>query len=333
MPDAPLPKVQAYPGGRARAIDHLRQGRRVFERFFGRAPDGCWPSEGSVSDAAMALVEEEGFRWVASGESVLRNSLAHAGDAIPAAHAAQPLVRPYTVGDGSLACFFRDDGLSDLIGFTYADWHADDAVANLVHHLENIESASRDQGGGRVVSIILDGENAWEYYPENGWYFLGALYSRLADHERLRLGTFAEVLDEGAVTPGRLPGLVAGSWVYGTFSTWVGEPAKNRGWEMLVDAKRAYDATIASGRLDAEQQARAERQLAWCEGSDWFWWFGDYNPAETVSDFEHLFRLHLSNLYQILGAEPPEYLSRVFTRGQGAPARGGVMRKGRQDQN
>ena len=327
MPDAPLPDVDGYPGGRARAVRHLRRGREVFERFFGRQPEGCWASEGSLSDATLELIEEEGFSWVASGESVLRNSLAQAGGAAADAAGGQPLVRPYQVADGSLACFFRDDGLSDLIGFTYADWHADDAVANLVHHLEHIEAAGREQGP-RVVSVILDGENAWEYYPENGYYFLNALYASLGDHERLRLGTFSEVLADAEVRPGRLPGLVAGSWVYGTFSTWVGDRAKNRGWEMLVDAKRAFDAALASGRLDSRQQELAERQLCMCEGSDWFWWFGDYNPADTVSDFEHLFRLHLANLYQILGAKPPEYLSRSFTKGQGAPSRGGVMRKG-----
>ena len=72
----------------------------------------------------------------------------------------------------------------------------------------------------------------------------------------------------------------------------------------------------------------AQHQLSICEGSDWFWWFGDYNPADSVSDFERLFRVHLSNLYHMLGRQPPEYLSHAFTRGGGEPVVGGVMRRG-----
>jgi alpha-amylase/alpha-mannosidase (GH57 family) len=179
----------------------------------------------------------------------------------------------------------------------------------------------------RVVSIILDGENAWEHYPENGYYFLGALYQRLAQHPHLELTTFSEYLRRHA--PGTLPALTAGSWVYGTFSTWIGDADKNRGWEMLVDAKRAVDARWP--QLSDTEREQVQKQLAVCEGSDWFWWFGDYNPAQTVSDFERLYRVHLGNLYQLLGAEPPAYLAQTFTHGHGAPVHGGVMRPGQAD--
>ena len=178
-----------------------------------------------------------------------------------------------------------------------------------------------------MVSIILDGENAWEHYPENGYYFLSALYRRLADHPGIELTTFSEALERCPV-PAELPRLVAGSWVYGTFSTWIGDPDKNRGWDMLGAAKRACDAALASGRLGEEQRARALKQLAVCEGSDWFWWFGDYNPADTVSDFDRLYRRHLSNLYRLIGKEPPAYLEQPLTHGGGAPRAGGAMRSG-----
>jgi len=121
---------------------------------------------------------------------------------------------------------------------------------------------------------------------------------------------------------------VAGSWVYGSFSTWIGDADKNRAWEMLGDAKQCFDATIDRQSLNEQQQAAAEKQLAICEGSDWFWWFGDYNSAESVSDFEHLYRQQLTSLYQILGTEPPEYLAHVFARGGGEPQQGGTMRRG-----
>ncbi len=324
-PQAELPAAQRYPDGEERARWHIREGLATFERHFDHRPAGCWPAEGAVSTPVLRLLAEAGFSWSASGERVLAHSLARAGHA---AHALKPawLYRPYTIADAGLSCFFRDDELSDQIGFTYATWHADDAVANLVHRLEGCADACRDHPD-RVVAIVLDGENAWEHYPENAYYFLSALYRRLSEHPRLALTTFADYLKRH---PGkRLPTLVAGSWVYGTLSTWIGERDKNRGWDLLVEAKRAFDA--AAPRLAPERRAAAERQLAVCEGSDWFWWFGDYNPAETVSDFERLYRLHLANLYQLLGAEPPEQLSHIFAYGHGAPARGGSMRPGKHE--
>ncbi|MDE2089452.1 MAG: glycoside hydrolase, partial [Gammaproteobacteria bacterium] len=327
MPEVQLPALERYPGGEERARWHIHAGIETFARHFGFKPAGCWPAEGGVSAPALRLLQEAGFRWTASGESVLHHSLERTKEKKDDAPAPvdKCRYRPYRLIGQRIVCFFRDDGLSDLVGFTYSDWHADDAVANLVHHLENIADACGDQPGS-VVSIILDGENAWEYYPENGYYFLSALYRRLAQHPRLDLTTFSDCLRGQSAL--ELPNLVAGSWVYGTFSTWIGDPDKNRAWDMLGEAKRAFDAAVSAGRLSGASLQAAERQLAMCEGSDWCWWFGDYNPESTVSDFERLYRLHLSAFYRLLGTEPPQYLSQVFAHGRGAPQLGGVMRRG-----
>ncbi|UCH54322.1 MAG: glycoside hydrolase [Pseudomonadota bacterium] len=322
MPNVELPLLAKYPDGETRTRWHIREGVATFERYFGFRPIGCWPAEGGVSAGYLRLLAESGFRWAATGEGVLRNSLTKAGGA-PQARKEDWLYSPYDVANSGTACFFRDDGMSDRIGFVFADWHADDAAANLMHELARIAETCRDRPD-RVVSIILDGENAWEHYPENAYYFLDALYRDLANHPRLRLTTFSEYLATHAPEP--LPVMVAGSWVYGTFSTWIGEAGKNRGWDMLGDAKRAFD--LVAGSLEPAQREAAEQQLAVCEGSDWFWWFGDHNPAATVADFEHLFRQHLNNLYQLLGREPPEYLTQVFTRGGGEPLHGGTMLPG-----
>ncbi|UCE77712.1 MAG: glycoside hydrolase [Gammaproteobacteria bacterium] len=321
MPGVQLPELEFYQGGQERAHWHIREGLNIFEQYFGRKPVGCWPAEGGVSAATLELLGEYGFRWAATGETVLHNSLA----ASEVAAAPDALFKGYRVNNSGPVCFFRDDNLSDEIGFTYSGWHADDAVANFIHHLENIAGSHRRRD--LAVAIILDGENAWEHYPDNGYHFLRTLYENLATHPQLKLSTFSQCLDEGVeVAP--LSTLVSGSWVYGTFSTWVGDRDKNRGWDMLGDAKRAFDQVVAAGSLDSDQVAAAELQLAVCEGSDWFWWFGDYNPADSVSDFESLYRLHLGNLYQLLGLEPPEYLAHTFARGSGRPAMGGVMRHG-----
>ncbi len=325
LPTMPLPLLSAYPGGEDRAHWHVRRGLETFRRHFGFEPAGCWPAEGGVSEAAVRVFAEHGCRWLASGEGVLRNSLAASGRPPRDGHC---LHRQYGhVESPGVRLFFRDDGLSDLIGFEFADWSAHDAVANLVGHLENIHGACDDHSDA-VVSIILDGENAWEHYPENGRAFLGALYARLVEHPGIELTTFGRVVEAGGESV-ELERLVAGSWVYGTFSTWIGERDKNRGWDLLGAAKQAFDAAVAEGRLQGDRLRRAEHQLAICEGSDWFWWFGDDNLPSVVSEFERLYRLQLTSLYQLIGETPPDELSRVFTRGGGDGSRGGAMRAGR----
>ncbi|MFA6161862.1 MAG: glycoside hydrolase family 57 protein [Methylobacter sp.] len=319
IPNAPLPELDAYPGGEERVKWHLEKGVQTFQRFFGFKPKGCWPSEGSISEQTLKILGDFGFDWAASGGSVLRNSLS-----LPENEKPSGPQHPFKLIKTDIACFFRDDGLSDLIGFEYSKWHADDAVGDLIHHLKNIAA---HESGDSVVSIIMDGENAWEYFPANGYYFLSALYQRLAVHPDIELTTFSECL-QNKVEVKPLAKLVAGSWVYGTFSTWIGDADKNRGWDMLGDVKWVFDKVVSSGRLTDKQIQDAELQLAVCEGSDWFWWFGDYNPGEAVSNFEKQFRLNLANLYKLLGEEPPAYLALSFTQGSGTPVMGGAMRPG-----
>ncbi len=324
LPGISMPQLEAYPGGEPRSRWHIRKGIEVFERHFGFRPRGCWPSEGAVSEATVKMLEEEGFKWAASGQQVLSNSLmASSADG----HLPPNWVHtPYRLQEGRLNLFFRDDGLSDLIGFTYGEWHADDAVGDLINHLANIAEACKDNPQA-VVSIIMDGENAWEYYPNNGSYFLNAMYDRISRHPRLKLTTFSEVQRRSRRLAPKLGRLVAGSWVYGTFTTWIGDKDKNRAWDMLGKAKADYDEALKTRTFTPERLEELERQLAICEGSDWFWWFGDYNPGATVSDFERLFRHQLSYLYELLGMPKPEYLLQVFATGSGDPSLGGVMIK------
>lgn len=320
MPDASLPELDSYPGGQQRIEWHLEKGAEIFKHSFGFNPKGCWPSEGAVSTATLSTLADFGFDWAATGGSVLQNSLNSTDTKGASIH------HPFKIKDANLACFFRDDGLSDLIGFEYSKWSADDAVANLIGHLETIGSNDEHE----VVSIIMDGENAWEHFPHNGYHFLNTLYERLANHANIELTTFSACLAEKTeIKP--LAKLIAGSWVYGTFSTWIGDSDKNRGWDMLGDVKKCFDRVSSTNRLDKTQHTKAEIQLAVCEGSDWFWWFGDYNPGQAVSDFEKQFRLNLTNLYALLGEQPPSYLTHSFTHGSGDPAMGGAMRPGTQD--
>ncbi len=324
MPDAPSPSADGYPDGERRARWHIEHGLRVFEDHFGIRPVGMWLSEGGISEEAVALIEEYDFRWTASGEGVWHNSCYLSNFGEGQLHSRRTLFKSHHLPEQRCRLFFRDDGLSDLIGFEYHHWDAEQAAADFVGNLENIADFLADQPAEHVVSVILDGENAWEHYADNGQPFLEALYHALTRSERLRLTTFAEA--SMSTTALELPHLCAGSWVYGSFSTWIGSPDKNRAWDRLVEAKQAYDRHITE--LSGERRAAAERQLAICEGSDWFWWFGDYNPSDSVRDFDELYRQQLKNLYRLLGQPLPRNLDEPLSHGGGQAEGGGTMRRG-----
>lgn len=325
LPDAPAPEDPIYPGGPERSRWHLQYGMAVFEHFFGMKPKGVWLSEGGVSEDALAQLDEMGFAWTATGEGVWRNSGHKSGWSNDEIQTKRALFSPAKVDGFNTKVFFRDDGLSDLIGFKYSDWHADDAAADFVRHLENIATFFGEEADQQVVTVILDGENAWEYYPNNGHYFLDALYASLSQHATFNVSTFAEQAVSAPAKP--MKRLAAGSWVYGSFSTWIGSADKNRGWEYLVSAKQTFDSVVAAGKLNADQLALATRQLAVCEGSDWFWWFGDYNPSGSVSDFEQLYRTQLRELYRLLNVTPPALLDVPVSSGGGWAENAGTMRR------
>ena len=324
LPEAPLPTHDSYPGGLDRARWHMAHGLEVFEKYFHCRPQGVWLSEGSVSNDAVKLLDEFGIRWSASGEGVWQNS-----SYISELDVNNPATRKNLFScnslDGSeVRLFFRDDGLSDLIGFEYQTWNPHDAVADFVSHLGNIRTFLDNQPDDHVVSIILDGENAWEYYPDNGYHFLDALYRELSKSDSIETHTYSE---SSKTCPAiNLPTLCAGSWVYGSFSTWIGEADKNFGWDLLVEAKQAFDLKIDN--LPKETQQLATLQLAVCEGSDWFWWFGDYNPSDSVKDFDQLYRLQLQRLYHLLEEEIPASLLSPISSGGGDAENAGTMRRG-----
>ncbi|AZR82691.1 glycoside hydrolase family 57 protein [Thiomicrospira sp. S5] len=326
QPHSPMPESECYPDGYERAKWHMEHGFKVFEEHFGVKPKGVWLSEGAVSAAAIGLLDYYEIDWTASGEGVWR----HSCEASHLDHhdiaSKRALYQPLQHATQNCALFFRDDGLSDLIGFQYKDWNPQDAANNFAHNLHNIANALGEDVEDYVVSVILDGENAWEYYPDNAYHFLSALYQTLVEHPQVEMTTFSEALESG-VRPRHLPVLKAGSWVYGSFSTWIGEPDKNAGWDLLVDAKLTFDKVMASGKLSEDEIRLATEQLAICEGSDWFWWFGDYNPSGSVKDFDQLFRRHLEKLFILLGEKPPEQLSIPLSYGGGDMENAGTMRR------
>jgi len=332
MPNAPLPQANRYPAGKMRVAAHVEKARKSHAARFGKEPVGMWPAEGSISNSTLEVLADEGCQWAASGEGVLVNSLNKFMDKIP--ERADYLYRPYKLEQDAegLTCFFRDDRLSDLIGFEYSRWHGQDAASNFVEQVAAI-AIEAPTGETPVVSIILDGENAWEYYPYNGFYFLDELYTAIETNPVINTHTYSDYLkmqssNKGAAKVHSLTGVVSGSWVYGDFSTWIGSSEKNHAWDLLCAAKQSFDMVMTSGRLSKEEQEAAEKQLCSCESSDWFWWFGDYNPSHAVSSFDRLFRHDLRELYRLLHLPAPDNLSMPISKGSSGEAEvGGAMRR------
>jgi len=318
MPNATLPVSAQYDGGEVRAINHITDAQASHLRRFGVKPVGMWPAEGAVSKKSLLLMAQNSVKWAASGEGVLTNSLHKSNPDKALISRLDYLYKPYKVANEKedIVCFFRDDRLSDKIGFEYAKIHSTDAVRDFVQELEHIQ-ASYQKPENPVISVILDGENAWEYYPYNGYYFLTELYQALANHPNIEMVTQSEIL-QAVKTPekspykvfcGNLPEIAAGSWVYGTFSTWIGSKDKNHGWDLLCQAKKVYDKVFKADKLTIKEKKLCEEQLSVCEGSDWFWWLGDYNPASSASSFDQLYRRNLTNLYLLLKQPVPASLA------------------------
>lgn len=336
MPDAPLPENTEYAAGQSRAVAHVVAAKNYHANLFGAEPRGMWPAEGAVSHAALSVMAQHGLQWAATGQAVLANSLAMSE--LPAVNKEDYLYQPYRVTDGQhdILCFFRDDQLSDKIGFEYAKIHSNDAVRDFISSLEHTQQTN-DKPYSKIVSVILDGENAWEYYPYNGYYFLKELYETLSYHPNIEMTTFSDIVDMVQSSKGTskdlvvplLPKIAAGSWVYGTFSTWIGSKDKNQAWDLLCEAKKVYDNVMSStNHFSTEHIAACERQLAICEGSDWFWWFGDYNASDSVESFDKLYRRNLINLYSLLQQPIPAILNNAISLGGGNPDVGGTMRRG-----
>jgi alpha-amylase/alpha-mannosidase (GH57 family) len=244
--------------------EQIRRGRDCFQRIFGRIPSGFWPSEGAVSREVAGAVSDAGYTFAVTDENVLWKSLKTGPDACL-------LYRPYACGN--LAVFFRDRELSDLIGFEYWRWPAKDAVCHLLAKLDN---KGKDCPQDAICVIALDGENPWAGYQENGVPFLRELYGRLLQRNDLT-PIFLEKYLTLSKTPSGLD-IVPGTWL-GSFSKWIGSPAKNAAWDALTRTR---------------EKCGPGEEIYIAEGSDWFWWFGE----ENVAEFETLFHGYLKKACQ-----------------------------------
>jgi alpha-amylase/alpha-mannosidase (GH57 family) len=293
---------------------HLQKSWDLYKDRFGQEPRGLWPSEQSVSPEILPYIIKQGFNWICSDEAVLGWTLKHFFHRDGAGNVQQPelLYRPYRLQTpaGDLSIIFRDHRLSDLIGFTYSSMQVKQAVADLVGHLQVIAKMQREKPSKQpwLVTIALDGENCWEFYPQDGKPFLETLYQSLSNEPHIKLVTVSEFLDKYPATA-TIPAeqLHSGSWVDGSFSTWIGDPAKNRAWDYLTQARQ-----VLANHPEAteDNNPAAWEALYAAEGSDWFWWFGEGHSSNQDAIFDQLFREHLYGIYKALNELIPAYLTK-----------------------
>ncbi|PLX65851.1 MAG: glycoside hydrolase [Denitrovibrio sp.] len=290
---------------KADASYHVESAIEYYEKEFGQKPTGMWPAEGSISEAAASLFAKNDIKWISSDEDVLAGSI---GLDLRDKKNRKTLYKKHVFASdsGDINIFFRDKEISDLLGFTYSGWDAEKAVDDFMEKLSDIHDSC---DFSPIVPVILDGENAWEFYPNNAYDFFSLLYQRLDTCNWIETMTMSEACE--CDTPVHKPSKIrAGSWIYANFTTWMGHDEKNEGWRLLADAHRRFQK-----RKDSlENTEQIEKELHIAEGSDWFWWYGDDHFSLQADTFDKLFRGHIANIYELMGEKVPADVTRPIKR-------------------
>jgi alpha-amylase/alpha-mannosidase (GH57 family) len=315
-PGLPLPQNRYLHPEDAR--EQLLRGMDLHEQVFGLRPQGVWPSEGSVSEEVFTIAHQLGVQWMASDEGVLARTLGVTFSRDGYGHLdSDGAHRLYTIyryentdSETQMNLLFRDHSLSDLIGFVYSGMPPQDAANNLIHKIKESAKSVIASGQDAVVAIILDGENAWEYYPQSGREFLRRFYEGLQNDPGIEAVTVTEAIARHK-NVSHLKSLVPGSWINANFNVWIGAPEDNKAWDYLYHARNFFE---QAAPIATEKQRRlAFDEIMIAEGSDWNWWYGPEHHSANDRDFDELYRKHLSNVYQALGGTPPDYLAQPIT--------------------
>jgi alpha-amylase/alpha-mannosidase (GH57 family) len=298
-PQVPLPPRFCYPED---ARLQLQVARDYVKKTFGVAPVGLWPSEGSVSDHVLELAAAVGFEWAATDNGVLDRTLRRAATV-------EVTYRPYNWSqrDRQMRMIFRDHVLSDLIGFVYSGMGAADAAQDFLNRIHDNCRGLLGSGRDALVPIILDGENAWEYYDHNGRPFFRELYGRIQADGNMEAITVRAAFERIPADP--LTHIFPGSWINANFDVWIGAEEDNKSWRLLLDARKALDSAQLVKNVSEERLQRAREEILIAEGSDWNWWYGPEHETANAAEFDQIYREHLANVYRALGITTPPELS------------------------
>jgi alpha-amylase/alpha-mannosidase (GH57 family) len=296
--------------------EQLLRGLDLHQKVFGVRPVGVWPSEGGVSEEVLAIAHSLSVNWMASDEGALGRSLGvdfsrDGGGGLAEANAEKLYtIHRFERGPTAMHLIFRDHTISDLVGFVYSGMPAAEAAGHLLNSLKATAQPILNKGQDVVIPVILDGENAWEYYYRSGREFLRRFYDALQKEPGVEAVTVSEAITRHK-NFNRFTSLVPGSWINANFNVWIGAPEDNKSWDYLYHARNFY--TENAARASEAQRKLAFEEILIAEGSDWNWWYGPEHHSANDRDFDELYRKHLSNVYQALGGTPPDYLAQPIT--------------------
>ena len=312
VPDIELPPRYTYGFD---AVAQINLGVDFYTKTFGQPPKGMWPAEGAVAQGIVGMVARAGIQWMASDEEVLARSLgktSFARNSREVVQDADGLYRPYIVssrGD-QMYIIFRDKVISDKVGFTYSGSPGLAAARDFVNRILAIRAQLEGSGatGPHLVSVILDGENAWEYYPNDGKEFLHNMYRLLQEEQKK--GTIRTITPSAYVSrfpeQPKIEDLWDGSWVSPDYLTWIGEDEENRAWDYLGRVRAFVEKK--KHNLDEDTLAAVMDAIYTAEGSDWFWWYGADQDSGDDMSFDLQFRRTLQRVYELMGEEAPTFL-------------------------
>ncbi|UCN00807.1 glycoside hydrolase [Sulfurimonas sp. SWIR-19] len=276
---------------------HVQQAKDLFFDTFGYTTDVFWPAEGAVDEQSVKLLKSLGVHFIATDEEILYKSLNTKNKNL--------IYTPYN--HNNMLIGFRDHKLSDLIGFEYRYKEAGEAAENFMSALESVQNINDNA----TVFVILDGENAWEFYKNNGFDFFEALYTSL---EKASWCTTLTTDEVKSLPSRKLSKLAPGSWINASFDTWVGEYEKTRAWELLFLAKKDYE--HHKERLDEDIKVKIREYFLKAECSDWFWWYGSDHYTNFALEFDAIFRRYLINIYKLIGISVPNDLYIPISKNQ-----------------
>jgi len=297
------------------AVEQVTRGLDEAERILGRRPEGMWPGEGAVSQLVTPIFAGNGVAWVATGEDVLGMTLgigSFARDSSGTVDAADTLYRLYAAQHSrqpQLPMFFRDNELADLIGFEYSGMSGGAAADDFMDRLADIKDRLTEQGveGPKVVTIVVDGENAWEHYDNDGKEFLNALYANLSEADWVTTATPSQIVGAFADTIAPLPDVFPASWFQPNFATWIGETEEARAWDYLYEVRDDLKKAERDG-VDGAVYDDAFTSMMFAEGSDWFWWYGSDQDSGGDGYFDLAYRELIGKVYDDLGQPRPGYV-------------------------
>ncbi len=319
QPHDPMPHQFFYPQD---AHAQVAMASNYYKKIFGKYPIGMWPAEGSVSHDVVKIFTENNIEWIATDEKILHRSTPHNSKKI----------YPYKIEEKNLAIVFRDTEFSDKIGFTYQHYEGKNAAEDFIENLRKY--IPQQENEERLLTVILDGENAWEHYKydNDGKEFLHHLYTQLSElHEtgEIRTVTMSEYIygnpkrkisAHPISSMKKLDWLYPGSWINANFDTWIGEREENSAWNYLLIARQDLENSgiPSPNPKHLKPIPNTKKWYAYktwesmyaAEGSDWFWWYGtDQQGPSGDTPFDEAFITYLNNIYKfgkLAGGKFPE---------------------------